>query len=163
MEIEVLVEEERCDDLLRRVHGEIRWQVVSRSPNPKQIAELLKSAFRQQGSIDAVLLGSEVFWRVIVAPPQLKCLSKMRHVVSALEDSVEDFALSLGRVNASLSGIGRIERSPYVVVEDAVTVAALDFFRGHGCDLDWVKRQLYGERLLYVPETFPEDIPTPHV
>ena len=94
-----------------------------------------------------------------MAPPTQGSSDKMREIVTSFERG-GDQKLSLGRVNTILRGIGRVERSPYVVVEDPALVVALDFFRRNSCDLDWVKQQVYGSRLLYVPETFPADVPT---
>lgn len=145
--------------LLCHEDGEMRWQTVFHDPHSQQVSEILECAFVRQKPIDAVLLGSEVFWRIVVTPPPLKCSVKMRDAVRSVR-GIDNFHTNLGRVNAALHGIGRMERSPYAVVEDAVTVLALGFFRRHGCDIDWVKQQLYGKRLLYIPETFPGDIRT---
>ncbi|CAM9706771.1 unnamed protein product [Ectocarpus sp. 6 AP-2014] len=148
----------KCN-LLCQQDGEMRWQTIFDNPHSQQVSEIVECSFMRQKPIDAVLLGSEVFWRIVVTPPPLRCSVKMLNVVRSVRE-VDNFAKNLGCVNAALSGIGRIERSSYVVVEDAVTALALGFFRRHGCDIDWVKQQLYGKRLLYIPETFPSDIRT---
>lgn len=153
---------ERVDnkcDLLCKQDGEMRWQIIFHDPHSQQLSEILQCAFMRQKPIDAVLLGSEVFWRIVVTPPPLKCSVKMQNAVRGVL-GVDNLHMNLGCVNTALRGIGRIERSPYIVVEDAVTSLALGFFRRHGCDIDWVKQQLYGKRLLYIPETFPVDIHT---
>lgn len=99
-----------------------------------------------------MLLGAGVFWRVHVSPPTFSSGAKICDIVSSVA-RVHDKNLGLGRVNTILGGIGRVERSPYVVVGDPLVVA-LDFFRHRPCDLDWVKQQVYGRRLLHVPENF---------
>ena len=42
--------------------------------------------------------------------------------------------------------------------EDPSLILALDFFRKNRCDIDWVKKQIYGENVVFVPETFPSEV-----
>lgn len=145
--------------MLRRHQGDLGWKTVSRDLRCEEVSEMLQCSFKEQRPIDAVLLGATVFWRVIVAPPAQGSSDKIRDMLTSFERG-GDNSLSLGRVNAILRGIGRVERSQYVVVEDPALVVALDFFRRRSCDLDWVKQQVYGSRLIHVPESFPVDVPT---
>lgn len=145
--------------LLRQHQGDIGWKTVMRDLRCKELSEMLQCSFKEQRPIDAVFLGATVFWRVIVAAPNQCSSDKIRDIVTGFERGGDD-GLRLGRVNTILRGIGRVERSQYVVVEDPALVVALDFFRRNSCDLDWVKQQVYGSRLLHVPETFPVNVPT---
>lgn len=92
--------------------------------------------------------------------PSNKSCERLCNVASNIQ-STRDLENSVGDLNLILRGLGRIERSPYVVLEEPALVKALDFFRRSACDVDWVKRQVHGERLIYVPENFPRDIVTP--
>lgn len=138
--------------LLRQRQGDIGWKTVPTDVCSDQVSGVIQCSFTEQRSIDAVLLGPAVFWRIIVAPLASCSGEKIREIVSSVNTS-------LGRLNATLRGIGRVEKSPYVVVEDPTLSVALDFFRRNSCDLDWVRQQVYGKRLLHVPQAFPEHVP----
>lgn len=141
--------------LLRQRQGDIGWKTVPTDVRCDEVSEIIQCSFTERRSMDAVLLGPAVFWRIVVAPPASCGGEKVREIVS----SVNLGLTSLGRLNAALRGIGRVERSPYVVVEDPALSVAFDFFRRNSCDLDWVKQQVYGRRLLHVPQAFPEHVP----
>lgn len=141
--------------LLRQRQGDIGWKTVPTDVCREEVSGIIRCSFTEQRSIDAVLLGPAKFWRIIVAPTTSCSGEKIREIVS----SVSLGLTSLGRLNATLRGIGRVEQSPYVVVEDPALSVAFDFFRRNSCNLDWVKQQVYGRRLLHVPQTFPEYIP----
>ena len=138
--------------LLRQRQGDIGWKTVPTDVHYEEVSEIIQCSFTKKRTIDAVLLGPAVFWRIIVAPPASCSGEKISEIISSVK-------LTLGRLNAALRGIGRVEKSPYVVVEDPALSVALDFFRRNSCDLDWVKQQVYGKRLLHVPQAFPEHVP----
>ena len=138
--------------LLRQRQGDIGWKTVPADVCCEEVSRIIQCSIDEQRSIDVVLLGPTVFWRVVVSPPASWDGDKIREIVSSVHTTT-------GRLNATLRGNGRVEKSPYVVVEDPTLDVALDFFRRHSCDLDWVRQQVYGKRLLHVPQAFPKHVP----
>lgn len=147
----------RGGDFLRRIPGVIAWRTVFGNVKGAELADMLTCSFEQRKVVDAVLLGANEFWRVILTPREGK-----RYGVAAsklAKMGVVDNCVV--QVNTALEGFGRVQRSPYLVFEDPSLTTALDFFRRSGCDVDWVKEQVYGKRLCYVPENFPKDVTAP--
>lgn len=147
-------------DLFDGNEGDLMWRTAVPAFTSGVLAEMLLCSFNKQKPLHAVVLDATVFWTVTLRPMPLSSPQKISSLVRSVE-GVRDLQSGLECINGSLCGIGKIERSPYVVVEDPSLVGVYDFFRRNNCDVDWVKRQVYGERLVHVPETFPRDVATP--
>lgn len=144
-------------ELLRQNNGVVAWRTYPKDVTSTELAALLTCSFDQRKAVDAVLLGKTAFWRVMFTPrADRSCTEAARDIAKI---GVLDGCIT--KVNTILKGIGRVQQSPYKVLEDPLLVSALDYFRRSGCDVDWVKEQVYGKTLNYVPETFPRDVATP--
>ena len=144
-------------DLFEGKEGELAWRTSVPSFSSGALAEILLCWLHKQTPLHAVILDATVFWTITLGPTShgnmgsvLRCLVGVGDVHSCLE-----------RINVALCGVGKIERSPYMVVEDPSLAGVYAFFRRNKCDVDWVKRQVYGEMLVHVPETFPTKVATP--
>jgi len=144
-------------ELLRHSDGVVAWRTFFGDVKSAELAALLVCSFDQRKPVDAVLLGATAFWRVVLTPRADKSCTEAARDIAKI--GVLNGCIS--QVNTILEGIGRVQRSPYVVLEDPSLVTALDYFRRSGCDLDWVKEQVYGKLLHYVPENFPQRVATP--
>ena len=142
-------------DLFREQRGELKWMTIESAITCTEIADLVNCSHAEQKTIDGVLLGRTYLWRILITA-QTKNKVEVGDITRKLKSMGGEF-----EVNSALAGIGRIEKSPYVVTEDPSLSAALDIFRENACDMDWVKRQVHGTHTLFVPENFPRDVPTP--
>lgn len=147
-------------DLFEGEEGELMWRTAVPAFTSGVLAEILLCSFNKQKALHAVILDATVFWTVTLRPIPPSSPQKLASIVRSVE-GVRDLQSGLECVNGTLCGMGKIEKTPYVVVENPSLAGVYDFFRRNKCDVDWVKRQVYGERLVHVPENFPACVATP--
>lgn len=124
------------------------------------LVEILTCFLNKQTPVHAVILDVTVFWTITLTPVPLASAEKIGEILRSVE-GVRDLQSGLQRINVALGEMGRVEKSLYVILDDPSLAGVYDFFRRKKCDVDWVKRQVYGVRLVHVPETFPPHVATP--
>lgn len=138
------------------------WRTLEHSQiNCCELAYLVMVAYSEQRRVTVFFIGDAVFWTVVIPSPAISSKQLLLEVERGLR-GVKARHPDTIMLNSIFRGLGHIERCRYVVVEDPSLVMALDYFRRHDCDVDLIKRKVYGNNVVFVPESFPVHVPTLH-